>query len=123
MAISSYQDLRVWQEGMNLAVASYRLTAQFPREEAFGLTSQIRRAASSVPANIAEGYGRSSSASYAEFLKVARGSLNELQTHVLLATRIGIVEEASVRELVAQADQLGKQISSLIRTLKPDTNA
>ena len=76
---------------MDLAEACYRLTANFPKDETFGLTSQLRRASVSVPANIAEGYGRDSRGSYTQFLKIAQGSLKELETHVLLAERLGLV--------------------------------
>src|ERR1700751_2326378 len=79
--IRSYRDLRVWQEAMTLAEHSYRFSGDLPREELFGLTSQIRRAAASVPANVAEGYRRDSKGAYVNFLKTAQGSLKELETH------------------------------------------
>src|SRR5207253_10315334 len=85
MAISSYRDLRVWQEGLAFAKGCYFLTRQFPKEELFGLTSQIRRAAASIPANIAEGNGRENSKEYIHFLRIAQGSLKEVETHLLLA--------------------------------------
>ena len=78
MAIESYRDLRVWQEAMSLAEACYRLTSAFPREEMFGITSQIRGAAVSIPANITEGYGRDSKGSYGQILRIAQGSFKEL---------------------------------------------
>src|SRR5882672_3415939 len=81
--INSYRDLVVWQESMNLAEASYRLTASFPKEEAYGLTAQLRRSGSSIPANIAEGYGRDSRGAYVQHLRVAQGSLKEFETHLL----------------------------------------
>ncbi|MGH2414521.1 MAG: four helix bundle protein, partial [Microcystaceae cyanobacterium] len=73
--IQSYQDLRVWQKGMDLAEACYLITLEFPKEEMYGMTSQIRRAAASIPANIAEGYGREYRAEYTQFLRIAQGSL------------------------------------------------
>src|SRR5438128_2288659 len=79
MGLESYRDLRVWQLSMQLAEDCYRLTRSFPREETFGLTSQIRRASSRIPANIAEGYGRSHRGEYLQFLRVAQGSLKELE--------------------------------------------
>lgn len=90
-SIESYRDLRVWNEAMDLAVECYELTRLFPREEAFGLTAQIRRAAASVPANIAEGYGRNSAGSYVQFLRNAQGSLKELRdtSHPVRACRPG----------------------------------
>src|SRR5712691_1724129 len=86
-AIRSYRDLEVWRVAMDVAVACYRTTAKFPREEIYSLTAQIRRAASSVSANIAEGYGRETTASFIQFLRIAQGSLKELETHLLLAGR------------------------------------
>jgi four helix bundle protein len=116
--ISSYRDLLVWQESMNLAEDSYRLTAGFPNDERFGLTSQIRRAAASVPANIAEGYGRDSRGAYVQQLRVAQGSLKELETHLLLAARIGLTNTASIEPLLSKAESAGKMLRSLIRTLE-----
>ena len=86
--IRSYRDLRVWQEGMSLAEICYGLTKPFPKDELFGMTSQIRRAASSVPANIAEGYGRDSKGDYIQFLRISQGSLKEVETHLILCTRV-----------------------------------
>ena len=118
MAISSYRDLKVWQEGMALAEACYRATRGFPREEAFGLTSQIRRAAASVPANIAEGYGRDSTGEYVQFLRVAQGSLKELETHLLLAARVGIASPEAIDPLLQRADVLGRMLHALYRALQ-----
>ena len=115
--VRSHRDLLVWQKGMDLAADVYRLSRSWPPEEAYGLTSQARRAAAAIPANIAEGYGRQSSASYAQFLKIARGSLNELETHVLLAERVGLTKPGSCADALKQADQLGKMLSSLIRSV------
>lgn len=86
--IRSYRDLRVWQVGLDIAEACYRLTRAFPREEMFSLTAQIRRASSSIPANIAEGYGRGSRNEYAHFLRIAQGSLKEVETHLLLSSTL-----------------------------------
>jgi four helix bundle protein len=87
-AIKSCRDLRVWQDSMALAETSYRLTKEFPKDEIFGPTAQIRRAAASVPANIAEGHGRENTRTLVQFLRVAQGSLKELETHLLLAQRV-----------------------------------
>jgi four helix bundle protein len=81
--MQSYQELKVWQEAMNLAELSYKITKIFPREETYGMISQIRRSAASIPANIAEGYGRKSRRQYIQFLYIAQGSLKELETHFL----------------------------------------
>lgn len=99
--IRSYRDLLVWQRGMDLAAEVYRLSRAWPKEETYGLTSQARRAAAAIPANIAEGYGRQSTASYAQFLKIARGSLKELETHLLLAERVGLTRARNLRRCAA----------------------
>jgi len=117
--IRSYRDLVAWQQAMDLAVDVYKLTKDWPREELYGLTSQARRAATSVAANIAEGYGRDNLGSYLQFLRIAQGSLKELETHVMIAERIGIVESAS--SLLAQADTLGRVLGGLIRKLSEST--
>jgi four helix bundle protein len=116
-SINSYRDLRVWQDAMTLAELCYQSTACFPREEMFGQTAQIRRAASSVAANIAEGHGRESTASFVQFLRVAQGSLKELETHVILSRRVGLLSATSGEDLVAKCERLGKQLRSLIRSL------
>jgi four helix bundle protein len=122
MAIESYRDLRVWREAMNVAEASYRLTASFPKDEKFGLASQIRRACASIPANIAEGYGRDSKGSYAQFLKVAQGSLKELETHFLLAERLGLIGAGKSEPVLASCDALGRMLRSLIRAIERSGN-
>ena len=116
-SVRSYRDLRVWQKGMDLAAEVYRLSRYWPKEELYGLTSQARRSAVSVPANIAEGYGRQSAASYGQFLKVARGSLKELETHLLLAERVGLAAQGSCREALEQADDLGRMLGGLIKAV------
>jgi four helix bundle protein len=103
---------------MDFAVQCYEATKAFPREEMFGLVAQIRRAASSVPANIAEGYGRESTGSYAHFLRTAQGSLKELETHLLLATRVGLVSEAKSEPLIQQSDVVGRMLRGLIRSIE-----
>lgn len=115
--INSYRDLVVWQEGMNLAEAIYRLTTSFPKEEAYGLTAQLRRSGSSIPANIAEGYGRDSKGAYVHRLRIAQGSLKEFETHALLAERIGLFEQEAVASLLSKAETIGKMLRSLIRAI------
>ena len=117
MSIQSYRDLLVWQQGMGLAEACYRLSKSFPREEMVGMTTQIRRAAVSVPANIAEGYGRESRKEYIRVLGIAQGSLKELETHLLLAVRVGLSQEGSIQPLLQQAESIGKMLRSLRRKL------
>ena len=115
--VDSYRDLLVWQQAMELAVSTYEVTKSWPKEEIYGLTSQIRRAATSVPANVAEGYGRESRASYQQFLRIAQGSLKELETHLLIAVRIGLTSEASVGPLMILSESVGKLLRLLIRKL------
>lgn len=110
----SYRDLQVWQRAMDVAVAVYDLTRGYPRDEQFGLTSQSRRAAASIAANIAEGYGRASTLSYLHFLKIARGSLKELETHLILAERVGVAEARSTGPILHQTDALGGMLHGLI---------
>jgi len=118
-AIKSYRDLLVWQKGIDLVVDAYRATAPFPKSEIYGLTSQIRRAASSIPANIAEGYGRGSRKEYVQFLTVAQGSLKELETHFIVSEKLSYLTAAQTRRLLSETDELGRMLGSLIRKLRP----
>ncbi|MCP9232485.1 four helix bundle protein [Mesorhizobium sp. LMG 17147] len=116
----SYKDLIVWQQAMDLAVAVYGATKSWPKEELYGLTSQVRRAASSVPSNIAEGYGREIRGSYQQFLRIAQGSLKELETQLLIAERTGIAQKATAASLLASTESVGKLLRLLIRKLSAD---
>ena len=118
LRIESHRDLIVWQKSMDLAVAAYRLTASFPSDERYGMTSQIRRSGASIPANIAEGYGRESPGAYAQHLRVAQGSLKEFETHLELARRVGTVTTDAVAPLLNAADEIGKMLRSLIRSVE-----
>ncbi|MGE0502818.1 MAG: four helix bundle protein [Rhizobiaceae bacterium] len=115
--IESYKDLIVWQQAMDLVVATYAETKRWPREELYGLTSQARRAATSIPANIAEGFARENRGSYQQFLRIAQGSLKELETHLLIANRIGLASDQSTGELLSRAESVGKLLRLLIRKL------
>ena len=117
-SINSYRDLKVWQDAMTLAESCYRLTHQFPRDELFGLTSQIRRSAASIPANIAEGHGRESTGSFVQSLRVSQGSLKELETHLLLAERIGMLPASELETALGRCESLGKMVRALIRSLQ-----
>ena len=116
--INSYRDLLVWQKAMDLAVLCYSLTRSFPKEEAFGLTSQLRRSSSSVAANIAEGHGRENSGSFVQFLRVAQGSLKETETHLLLSQRVGLLPAAQATAAMKTCDEIGKMLRSLIRAVQ-----
>ena len=116
--IQSYRDLKVWQLAMDLAEKCYKLTRQFPRDELYGMTSQVRRSAASVAANIAEGHGRNSRGEYIQFLRVAQGSLKELETHLILAARVGLISDGLIAQLLSQSEGLGKMLRALIRSLE-----
>ena len=113
--ILSHRDLKVWKASVELAVRCYELTRAFPKEEMFGLTSQIRRAAVSVAANIAEGYGRENPGSFVQFLRMAQGSLKELETHMVIAERIGILDGKEAAAVLSASEENGKMLRSLIR--------
>lgn len=117
MTIKSYRDLRVWNEAMDLAEECYRLTAAFPKDEMFGMSSQIRRSAVGIAANIAEGYGRESTGAYLQFLRIAQGSLKELETHLLLAERVGLIVSGGAEGLLSRCEAVGKMLQSLIRSV------
>ena len=113
----SYKELLVWQQAMNLAVAVYENTRSWPKEELYGLTSQVRRSATSVPANIAEGYGREIRGSYLQFLRIAQGSLKELETHLIIAERAGIAKAENIGALLSDCESVGKLLRLLLRKL------
>jgi four helix bundle protein len=114
----SYRDLKVWQRAMTLAEACYLLTKNFPREEMFGMTSQIRRSSASIAANIAEGHGREHTRSFIQYLRMSQGSLKELETHLLLAERVQIVSANEAAPILGQCQELGKMLRALIRNLQ-----
>jgi four helix bundle protein len=116
--VRSYRDLIVWQRAMDVAAATYQLTRDYPRDELFGLTSQSRRAARSIAANIAEGYGRASRQAYINFLRIAQGSLKELETHLLLAERVGVARPGSIQPLLEQSEEIGRMLKALIGKLR-----
>jgi four helix bundle protein len=115
--ITDYRDLHVWKEAMDLASEVYQVTRRFPRDELFGMTAQMRRAAASVPANIAEGFGREQTRSFIQFLRVAQGSLKELETHVLLAERVALLAPKQSGLLIGRCEIVGKMLRGLIRSL------
>lgn len=118
MQINDYRDLEVWRRARSLAKAAYLLTRPFPKEELFAMTSQIRRAATSIPANIAEGWGRHYTAEFIQFLRKANGSRTELETHLTICVDVGLCREEAVQPLLAELQILGKQILALERSLE-----
>jgi four helix bundle protein len=120
--IRSYKDLEVWQVAMDLAQACYKVTATFPREEIYAMTAQVRRAAASIAANIAEGYGRETTGSFVQFLRIARGSLKELETHLSLAERVQLSKANELAPLFSQCERVSKMLRNLIRSLERGRN-
>jgi four helix bundle protein len=118
MPILSFKDLEVWQMSMTLAEDCYHLTAAFPRSEVYSMTAQIRRAAGSVPANIAEGHGRESTGSFIQSLRIAQGSLKELETHLMLSERVKLTTANCTAPLLDKCHRIGKMLRSLIRSLQ-----
>jgi len=116
--IKSYRDLKVWRDGMTLVEECYRFSGKFPKAELFGLTSQLRRAAVSVPANIAEGYGRESRGYYVSFLRNAQGSLKEVETHLILAQRLQFGDAPTADRLLSKCDEIGRMLRSLTRAVQ-----
>lgn len=118
--IRDYRDLIVWKEAMDIAEEIYVLTRAFPREELYGITSQMRRCAVSIPANIAEGFGRAQRRTFIQFLRIAQGSLKELETHTMLCIRIGLLSQEQAAKLEPNYTKLGKRLVSFVRSLDQD---
>ncbi len=119
----SFTELRVWQEGHRLVLDIYRQTAGFPHKENFGLTSQLTRSASSITANITEGFERGSNKEFIQFLVIARGSLAETQNHLLLARDLGYLDKVSFVNLAKQSILIHKQINALIGSMRTSSLA
>ncbi|NOT96903.1 MAG: four helix bundle protein [Nitrospira sp.] len=113
--LRTHKDLEVWKKSMDLAANVYSLTARFPKEELYGLTSQIRRAAVSIPSNIAEGAARHSRKEFIQFLHIASGSVAELETQLLLALRMGLISSNSI---ISDIEEVRKPLLGLLRSLK-----
>jgi len=116
--VQSFRTLRVWEKGHELALAIYRATGGFPKAELYGLTSQLRRAAGSIPANIAEGCGRSGKAELARFLDVSLGSASELEYHLILSHDLRFLSDDEYRRLDAQVIELKRMLTAFILTLR-----
>ena len=118
MTIQSYRELKVWQKGMDLAVSCYEVTKTYPRSELYGLTSHIRRAATSIPANIAEGQARQHTKEFLNFLSIARGSLKELETHLILSERVGLLPNETLQGLLHQTEEVSRMLAGLRTSLE-----
>lgn len=118
MAVKHYQELVVWQKAMDLVESIYKATTSFPNTEVYGLTSQLRRAAVSIPSNIAEGQGRNTTRDFLHFLSVAQGSLRELETQVLIAQRLGYIKTPEGTTLMDVTSEVGRLLSGLCNSLQ-----
>ena len=116
----AFRDLKVWEKSHQLALAVYQATATFPQEERYGLTSQIRRAAVSISANIAEGCGRNGEAEFARFLQIAMGSASELEYHLLLAQDLGYLATIQGKDLASEVVEVKRMLTSFIQKLNAD---
>ena len=118
MASKNFRDLIAWQKAMDLVEEVYKLTRDFPKEEVYALTSQMRRASVSVPSNIAEGEGRRSGNEFGHFLSIAHGSLRELETQILIAHRLAYLTEAQTQTLISMTEEVGRLLNGLANSLK-----
>ncbi|MEW6574283.1 MAG: four helix bundle protein [Bacillota bacterium] len=116
-AVKSYRDLIVWQKSIDLVQKIYQFTQRFPKEEIYGLTSQIRRAAVSIPANIAEGQSRNSTGEFKQFLGMAKGSLAELETLLILSEKLTFLERINAEELLNNCEEINKLLNGLLKSL------
>lgn len=113
-----YRDLKVWQRAIEMVTEIYKVTGHFPRDEIYGLTSQIRRAAVSVPSNIAEGQGRLTRGEFRQFLGHAKGSLAELETQILIANNLGYIDDPS--HMLEQLSEVARMLNGLLNSLRTD---
>ncbi len=116
--MKDFKDLKVWAKSHEVALAVYKSTARFPKEELYGLTSQIRRAAASIPANIAEGCGRRSDGELSRFLQISRGSASELEYHLLLACDLGLLPASDFKALEARVVEIQRMLTSFTAALR-----
>lgn len=123
MAAGYYSELKVWQKFMDLAVEIYQLVKLLPREELYGLSDQMRRAVVSIPSNIAEGHQRSATKDYIRFLFIAKGSLGELETQLLLCERLGYVNNEISGPIYSRCEEIGRMLSGLINSLQEKLKA
>jgi len=119
-AVKDFHELKVWQKAHQLVLAVYQMTATFPREELYGLTTQIRRSCSSIPANLAEGCGRNGDAELSRFCSIAMGSASELEYHLLLAKDLKLIKPKAYEELAQRTIELKRMLTAFIQKLKAD---
>ena len=119
--LKNYKELKVWQKSYELCLEIYRITAKFPREEIYGLTAQLRRSAISIPSNIAEGYGRRTTPDYIRMLYISYGSVCELETQILLAGDLDLIEKGDLGTLKGQIAEIERMLKALIKSLENKT--
>jgi len=119
MEVKSYQDLIVWQKAMDLVEMVYQATKGFPKGELYGLTNQVRRAAVSIPSNIAEGHARKSTAEFRNFLSIAQGSKAEVETQILIAQRLRYLSQQQAQEILSLLKEISKMLAGLKNKLTP----
>jgi four helix bundle protein len=117
--VKDFKELRVWSKAHELTMLVYKLTRAFPRDEVYGLTSQVRRSAASIGANIAEGCGRRSDGEMTRFLQIARGSASETEYHLLLAKDLGLLPEAEFRDTEQKVGEVQRMLTSLVQKVQP----
>ncbi len=116
--IKSYKDLLIWQKGVQIVIATYKLTKAFPQEELYALSNQIKRASISIPSNIAEGYGRNTDKSFSHFIDVSRGSLYELETQLLIAKELEFIQDIKMfNHIISLINEQSKMINAFYNTL------
>ena len=118
MVSRNFRDLIAWRKAMDLVVDCYRLTKGFPKEEIYGLTNQLRRAAISIPSNIAEGEGRGGKVEFSRFLHIAHGSLRELETQLTIASRLEYITTSDLQIITGLTSEVGRLINGLLRSLR-----
>lgn len=118
MDFKNYRDLEVWQKAMDLVVECYQITKFFPKSEAFGLTSQLQRAAVSIPANIAEGRARQHTKEFIQYISIAHGSLAEFETHIQIANRLGYIGSEQLIQLLDKTSTIGRMLNGLRKSLE-----
>jgi four helix bundle protein len=122
VSVKNYKELGVWNKAVALAVQVCKMTKGFPPDERFALSAQVRRAATSVPANIAEGWGRGSTKEYIQYLLIARGSLMEVETHAVIAHQLQYLTRPQIESLQQQIEEIGKMLNGLIQALRSPRN-
>ncbi len=116
--LKNYKDLKVWKKSYELCLEIYRITAKFPKEEIYGLTSQLRRSVVSIPSNIAEGYGRKTTRDYIRMLYISYGSVCELETQILLAGDLDLIEKGELGSLIKDIEEIERMLKALIKSLE-----